>query len=60
MRQRLRERLFVGSDGEPARLASYSGRGPLGTWVRIAAIRLALNLRRSERDASLRADATSR
>ena len=52
VRQRLRERLFVGSDGEPARLSSYSGRGPLGTWVRIAAIRVALNLRRSDRDAS--------
>ncbi len=53
VRQRLRERLFVGSDGEPPRLASYSGRGPLATWVKIAAIRLALNLRRGDRDASL-------
>ena len=53
VRQRLRERLFVGSDGESPRLASYSGRGPLGTWVKIAAIRLALNLRRSDRDQSL-------
>jgi RNA polymerase sigma-70 factor (ECF subfamily) len=53
VRQRLRERLFLASDGEPARLSSYSGRGPLGTWVRIAAIRLALNLRRGDRDASL-------
>lgn len=52
VRQRLRERLFVASDGEPARLSSYSGRGPLATWVRIAAIRLALNLRRSERDSA--------
>jgi RNA polymerase sigma-70 factor, ECF subfamily len=53
VRQRLRERLFVGEAGEAARLASYSGRGPLGTWVRVAAIRLALNLRRSDREASL-------
>ncbi|MCU1283197.1 MAG: putative DNA-binding regulatory protein, partial [bacterium] len=54
VRQRLRERLLVGSDGEPPRLASYSGRGPLATWVKVAAIRLALNLRRDERaDASL-------
>ena len=53
VRQRLRERLFVGSDGEPPRLVSYSGRGPLATWVKIAAIRLALNLRRTDRDPSL-------
>jgi RNA polymerase sigma-70 factor, ECF subfamily len=54
VRQRLRERLFLGSDGERPRLASYSGRGPLATWVKVAAIRLALNLRRSDRaDVSL-------
>ncbi|HEX8953891.1 MAG TPA: transcriptional regulator, partial [Polyangia bacterium] len=53
VRQRLRERLFVGSDGEAPRLAGYSGRGPLATWVKIAAIRLALNLRRDDRDQSL-------
>ena len=55
VRQRLRERLFLGSDGEPPRLASYSGRGPLATWVKIAAIRLALNLRRTDRDQPLAA-----
>ncbi|MGZ3407453.1 MAG: sigma factor-like helix-turn-helix DNA-binding protein [Polyangia bacterium] len=54
VRQLLRERLFVGGGGEPARLASYSGKGPLATWVKVAAVRLALNLRRSDRaDASL-------
>lgn len=53
VRQRLRERLFVPSEGEPPRLTGYSGRGPLATWVRIAAIRLALNLRRDDRDLSL-------
>ncbi len=53
VRQQLRERLFVGSHGEPPRLVSYSGRGPLATWVKVAAIRVALNLRRGDRDASL-------
>jgi RNA polymerase sigma-70 factor (ECF subfamily) len=48
VRQRLRERLFLGGGSEPARLASYSGRGPLATWVKVAAVRLALNLRRGE------------
>jgi RNA polymerase sigma-70 factor (ECF subfamily) len=53
VRQLLRERLFVGHDGEPPRLASYSGRGPLGTWVKVAAVRVALNLRRSDRDVAI-------
>jgi RNA polymerase sigma-70 factor (ECF subfamily) len=43
VRQRLRERLFVGSS---ARIAEYSGAGPLSSWVRVAAMRLALNMRR--------------
>jgi RNA polymerase sigma-70 factor (ECF subfamily) len=43
VRQRLRERLLVGS---PPRIASYSGKGALTAWVRIAATRLALNLAR--------------
>ena len=49
VQQRLRECLFVGSDGERPRMTSYSGRGPLASWVKVAAIRLALNLRRSDR-----------
>jgi RNA polymerase sigma-70 factor (ECF subfamily) len=40
--QRLRERLLA---GDAPRLAQYNGRGPLGGWVRTAALRLALNLR---------------
>lgn len=46
--QRLRQRLFVGERG-PGKIAEYSGRGPLATWARMAAIRLALNLRREAR-----------
>jgi RNA polymerase sigma-70 factor (ECF subfamily) len=56
VRQRLRERLFLGSDGEPPRLAGYSGRGPLAAWVKVAAVRLALNLRRDQQAGSARAD----
>jgi RNA polymerase sigma-70 factor (ECF subfamily) len=44
VQQLLRERLFV---GERPRIAEYRGRGPLGGWVRTAAVRTALNLRRS-------------
>jgi RNA polymerase sigma-70 factor (ECF subfamily) len=44
-RQRLYERLFV---GDSPRIADYAGAGPLIGWLRIAAIRTALNLRRDE------------
>jgi RNA polymerase sigma-70 factor (ECF subfamily) len=53
VRQLLRERLLVATADAPPRLASYSGRGPLGAWVKVAAVRLALNLRRG-RDAGAR------
>jgi RNA polymerase sigma-70 factor, ECF subfamily len=43
VRQALRERLFTGK----ARIAEYSGAGALGGWVRVAALRTALNLRRT-------------
>jgi RNA polymerase sigma-70 factor (ECF subfamily) len=40
--QRLRERVLV---GDPPRIATYSGKGPLGGWLRVAAIRVAVDLR---------------
>jgi RNA polymerase sigma-70 factor (ECF subfamily) len=40
----LRERLLVGTGGEPPRIATYSGEGPLAAWVRVTAVRTALNL----------------
>ncbi len=47
VRQTLRERLFVAADGKAARIGEYNGRGPLGAWLRVAAVRTALNLVRS-------------
>jgi RNA polymerase sigma-70 factor (ECF subfamily) len=45
VRQTLRERLLVAhAPGEPPRIATYSGEGPLSAWVRVAAVRTALNL----------------
>lgn len=44
--QVLRERLLVGQNGEAPRVAAYTGRGPLGGWVRVAAARAAIDLRR--------------
>ena len=49
VRQGLRVRLLVSDGGAPPRIAGYSGRGPLAAWVRMAATRLGLDLRRRER-----------
>lgn len=46
--QTLRERLFVTPAGGVARIGSYSGRGPLGGWIRVISVRLALELKRKE------------
>ena len=45
--QRVRERLLVSAAGEPPRLAAYSGRGPLQAWVRVVAVRAAVDALRS-------------
>jgi RNA polymerase sigma-70 factor, ECF subfamily len=47
VRQRLRERLFVPAEpGGRSRICEYTGRGALGAWLRVVAVRVALNLRR--------------
>jgi RNA polymerase sigma-70 factor (ECF subfamily) len=49
VRQVLRERVLVAPKGNPPRISSYSGRGPLGGWLRMTAARIAIDLRRTER-----------
>lgn len=49
--QALREHLLVGESDEPPRIASYGGRSALGTWLKIVAVRRAMNLRRRKSDA---------
>jgi RNA polymerase sigma-70 factor, ECF subfamily len=51
VQQMLRERLLLPRGERPARITEYSGRGPLGAWVRIAAVRTALDLRRAPKEA---------
>jgi RNA polymerase sigma-70 factor (ECF subfamily) len=46
--QRLREKMLVGDESGP-RLDAYSGHGPLGAWLRVAATRIALSLQRRAR-----------
>ncbi len=51
VRQALRVRLLVADAGR-IRLDAYAGRGPLRGWLGVAALRVALNLKRSARPAS--------
>ncbi len=44
VRQILHHRLFVAEPGARPKITEYAGRGDLRTWVRISAVRLALNL----------------
>jgi len=46
VQQVLRSKLFVARDDAPAKIMDYSGRGPMGGWLRVAAIRAARNLKR--------------
>jgi RNA polymerase sigma-70 factor (ECF subfamily) len=49
--QLTRERLLIAADGNEPRIATYSGDGPLKAWVRVAAMRVAMNeLRTRKRD----------
>ncbi len=45
VRQFLRIRLLIGDGEGPPRVRTYGGSGPLGAWVRVAALRVAQNLK---------------
>jgi RNA polymerase sigma-70 factor (ECF subfamily) len=53
LRQALRERVLLARDGQAPRIALYTGRGPLGAWLRMVTARLAADLRR-QRDGATR------
>jgi RNA polymerase sigma-70 factor (ECF subfamily) len=46
VKQALRNRILVAETSLLPRIASYSGKGPLGAWVRMTATRIAADLRR--------------
>jgi RNA polymerase sigma-70 factor, ECF subfamily len=46
LKQVLRRQLLVADGDRPARIGDYSGRGSLAGWLRVAALRAALKLRR--------------
>lgn len=56
--QLVRTRLFVAGAGQSPRIAQYSGRGPLGGWLRMVATRCLLDLKRAKqgREASRELD----
>jgi RNA polymerase sigma-70 factor, ECF subfamily len=54
VRQLLMERLVVGAT---PRIAEYTGAGPLGAWLRVAAARTALNLKRGKKNEPAAEDA---
>ena len=43
--QVMREKLLVGAGQSTAKISDFSGRGPLASWVRAAAVRTALNMK---------------
>lgn len=47
LKQMLRTKLFVSDGPILPRITGYTGRGPLGAWLRIAATRTAIDLRRA-------------
>jgi RNA polymerase sigma-70 factor (ECF subfamily) len=57
--QSIREAFLVRRDGAPSRIAEYSGRGALSSWIRVVAVRTALRLRHEQRRATLPLDAGS-
>jgi RNA polymerase sigma-70 factor (ECF subfamily) len=47
VRQELRRKLFVSAEeGVRPKICEYTGKGPLGAWLRVVAVRIALNMRR--------------
>jgi RNA polymerase sigma-70 factor (ECF subfamily) len=48
VQQLLRERLFMAAPGGSPKIASYSGRSALQAWLRVVALRTALNLQRGK------------
>lgn len=53
VKQKVRTKLLVGHGSELPKIALYTGRGELSTWLRVVAIREALSSVRSERRRSL-------
>ena len=49
VQQELRQALLVPKNAHGSRILEYSGHGPLGRWIRVAAVRAAISLQRTEK-----------
>jgi len=49
VQQQLRSRLYIGSPGRSPTIASYRGRGDLGSWLAVSGVREAVKFLRKER-----------
>lgn len=59
LRLSMRERLLLGTTREERRISTYAGKSPLAKWLRVAAVRQALNRRRDKNEQALAIDAES-
>jgi len=59
VRQTLRHRLLVSSPETPARILGYTGRGPIGGWLRVCAVREAQSAKRESRRQTAMPDVAS-
>ncbi len=57
LRQELRTKLLVGGDAREPKLLAYRGRGPLGAWVRVMALRSAYDRARTTTAEAMAEDA---
>ncbi len=48
VKQQIRRKLFLAEGAAPPKIAEYAGYGPLVHWLRVVAVRTALNFRRGE------------
>src|SRR5512140_2224165 len=44
VRQALRVKMLTGDGGKPPPISDYAGRAPLGTWLRVVAVRIARDI----------------
>lgn len=58
VQQELRQKLLIASGGNSPGLVAYGGRGELGNWVRVAAVRCAIDRRRPKDEQAERDDGT--
>ncbi len=57
--QVLREKLLLAREGEPPGIVAYTGRGARHGWLRVAAVRVAVSLRRADRTVAQDDDAVA-